>query len=69
MLAFRASGVTHEDVLHDAVCRVFVLEIPPRWLERLGEGNEVHYHQFVGGHDALTWPGTIADAIIELLGG
>jgi enterochelin esterase-like enzyme len=32
------------------------------------KGNEVHYHQFVGGHDALTWPGTIADAIIELLG-
>jgi len=32
------------------------------------KGNEVHYHQFVGGHDALTWPGTIAEAIIELLG-
>lgn len=32
------------------------------------KGNEVHYHQFVGGHDALSWPGTIADAIIELLG-
>jgi hypothetical protein len=32
------------------------------------KGNEVHYHQFVGGHDALTWPGTIADSIIELLG-
>jgi enterochelin esterase-like enzyme len=27
-----------------------------------------HYHQFVGGHDALTWSGTIADAIIKLLG-
>jgi AraC family transcriptional regulator len=39
MLAFRASGVIHEDVLHDAVCRVFVLEIPPRWLERLRENS------------------------------
>jgi AraC family transcriptional regulator len=39
MLAFRASGVTHEDVLHDAVCRVFVLEIPPHWLERLRDNS------------------------------
>ncbi|WP_263356258.1 alpha/beta hydrolase-fold protein [Acidicapsa ligni] len=32
------------------------------------KGNDVHFHQFAGGHDALTWPGTIADALIELLG-
>jgi AraC family transcriptional regulator len=34
-LTFRGSGVTHEDVLHEADCRVFVLEIPQRWIERL----------------------------------
>lgn len=34
-LTFRGSGVMHEDVLHEADCRVFVLEIPQRWMERL----------------------------------
>src|SRR5260370_38105863 len=24
------------------------------------KGSEVHYHQFVGGHDGRTWPGTLA---------
>ena len=31
------------------------------------KGNQVHFHLFAGGHDALSWPGTIADALIELL--
>ena len=34
-LTFRASGQTHEDILHDAPARIFVLEISPRWIERL----------------------------------
>jgi len=34
-LTFRASGQTHEDLVHDADTRVFVLEISPRWIERL----------------------------------
>lgn len=34
-LTFRTSGQTHEDLLHDVACRVFVLEISPRWIERL----------------------------------
>ncbi len=32
------------------------------------KGNKVFFHLFVGGHDALTWPGTIADALMDLLG-
>ncbi len=34
-LTFRTSGEPHEDLLHDADCRVFVLEISPLWIERL----------------------------------
>src|SRR5687767_7638946 len=34
-LTFRASGQTHEDLIHDADARVFVLEISPQWIERL----------------------------------
>jgi enterochelin esterase-like enzyme len=34
----------------------------------LAKGYEVHYQQFVGGHDGLSWRGTIADALIALLG-
>ncbi len=30
--------------------------------------NKVFFHLFVGGHDALTWPGTIADALMDLFG-
>jgi AraC family transcriptional regulator len=38
-LTFRGSGETHEDLLHDADCRVFVLEISPHWIERLRENS------------------------------
>ncbi len=34
-LTFRSSGQTHEDLVHDADTRVFVLEISPQWIERL----------------------------------
>ena len=33
-----------------------------------GKGYEVHYQQFVGGHDGLSWRGTLADGLIALLG-
>ena len=32
------------------------------------EGYEVHYQQFVSGHDDLSWRGTFADGLIALLG-
>lgn len=34
-LTFRASGQTHEDLIHDSYTRVFVLEISPLWIDRL----------------------------------
>lgn len=34
-LTFRTSGQTHEDLLHDADCRIFVLELSPFWIEKL----------------------------------
>ncbi len=34
----------------------------------LAKGNEVHYQQFVGGHDGLSWRGALADGLIALLG-
>ena len=34
----------------------------------LAKGYQVHYQQFVGGHDGLSWRGTLADGLIELLG-
>ena len=34
-LTFHASGQTHEDLVHGADTRVFVLEISSRWIERL----------------------------------
>lgn len=34
----------------------------------LAKGYEVHYQQFVGGHDGLSWRGTLADGLIDLLG-
>lgn len=34
----------------------------------LAKGYEVHYHQFAGGHDGLSWRGTLADGLIALLG-
>jgi enterochelin esterase-like enzyme len=34
----------------------------------LARGYEVHYQQFVGDHDYLSWRGTLADGLIELMG-
>jgi enterochelin esterase family protein len=34
----------------------------------LAKGYEVHYQQFVGGHDGLSWRGMLADALIALIG-
>jgi AraC-like DNA-binding protein len=34
-LTFRASGQTHEDLIHGANVRVFVVEISSRWVEKL----------------------------------
>jgi enterochelin esterase-like enzyme len=32
------------------------------------KGYEVHYQQFVGGHDYLSWRGTFADGLTDLIG-
>jgi AraC family transcriptional regulator len=34
-LTFRKSGQTHEAAVHDADTRVFVLELSPKWIDRL----------------------------------
>ncbi|HEU5236795.1 MAG TPA: hypothetical protein VFU37_06620, partial [Pyrinomonadaceae bacterium] len=34
----------------------------------LARGYQVHYQQFVGGHDGVSWRGTLADGLIALLG-
>jgi enterochelin esterase family protein len=34
----------------------------------LAKGYEVHYQQFIGGHDYLSWRGTLADGLIALIG-
>lgn len=34
-LTFRAAGQTHEDFIHGADARVFVLELSPNWIEKL----------------------------------
>jgi enterochelin esterase-like enzyme len=34
----------------------------------LAKGYEVYYQQFVGGHDYLSWRGTFADGLIDLIG-
>jgi enterochelin esterase family protein len=34
----------------------------------LAKGYEVHYQQFVGGHDYLSWRGTFADGLTDLIG-
>jgi|ERR1051326_3605544 enterochelin esterase family protein len=34
----------------------------------LAKGYDVHYQQFVGGHDGLSWRGMLADGLIALLG-
>jgi len=34
----------------------------------LAKGYEVHYQMFVGGHDYLSWRGTVADGLIALAG-
>jgi len=34
----------------------------------LAKGYEVHYQQFIGGHDYLSWRGTLADGLMDLMG-
>jgi enterochelin esterase-like enzyme len=34
----------------------------------LAKGYEVHFHEFAGGHDYLSWRGTLADGLIVLMG-
>jgi enterochelin esterase family protein len=34
----------------------------------LTKGYEVYYQQFVGGHDYLSWRGTFADGLMDLIG-
>jgi enterochelin esterase-like enzyme len=34
----------------------------------LAKAYEVHFHEFAGGHDYLSWRGTLADGLIFLLG-
>jgi len=34
----------------------------------LAKGYDVHYQQFVGGHDYLGWRGTFADGLVALIG-
>jgi AraC family transcriptional regulator len=40
-LTFRPPGEVHEDKFHNEEVRVFTIEIPPRWLERL-EQDSIH---------------------------
>ena len=32
------------------------------------KGYEVHFQEFIGGHDYLSWRGTLADGLIALMG-
>jgi len=34
----------------------------------LAKGYEVHYDEFYGGHDFLSWRGSLADGLIALMG-
>jgi enterochelin esterase family protein len=34
----------------------------------LAKGYEVHYQEFDGGHDGLSWRATVADGLIQLMG-
>lgn len=34
----------------------------------LAKGYEVHYQEFIGGHDYLSWRGTLADGLLALVG-
>jgi len=38
-LTFRSAGEEHEDRFHDKDGRVFVVEIPPRWTEKMSENS------------------------------
>jgi enterochelin esterase family protein len=34
----------------------------------LAKGYEVHYQEYIGGHDYISWRGTFADGVVALLG-
>jgi len=34
----------------------------------LPKGYEVHFQEFIGGHDYLSWRGTLADGLVMLMG-
>ena len=53
----------------DPLGRYSILE-PSRHMRDvlLAKGYEVHYQEFVGGHDYLSWRGTLADGLIVLMG-
>jgi enterochelin esterase family protein len=34
----------------------------------LAKGYEVHFQEFAGNHDYLSWRGTLADGLIVLIG-
>jgi len=54
----------------DASGRGFGILEPSRHMRDvlLAKGYEVHYQQVVGGHDYLSWRGTLADGLLALLG-
>ena len=37
-------------------------------LKLLAKGYEVHYQENVGGHDYLSWRGSLADGLLALVG-
>ena len=50
-LTFRPSGEIHEDRFHKPLVRVFTVEVPPRWMERLQQDavHLSHSVNFTGG--------------------
>jgi AraC family transcriptional regulator len=53
-LTFRSSGQTHEDLVHGADTRIFVLEIAPQWIERLRADSLTLESAFESYRGALT---------------
>jgi AraC family transcriptional regulator len=51
-LTFRPPGETHEDKFHNQDVRVFTIEIPPRWLERL-EQDSIYLGRSINFKDSL----------------